>query len=123
MANRPYITNFPYKFITSFFETENCQNLINQTITEGYCEPSDKGINSCCERLALERNVILDTCQDYISYSCDLNPDNETSNIIVVVCLVSATVLISGTIIYLCAKSMIKNKTRTEYTYIGNEDL
>ena len=117
------MSNFPYKFVTSFFETENCKNLINQTITDGLCEPSDRDINSCCERLALEKNVILDTCQDYISYSCDLNSDDEIPHILMVVCLVSASVLISGIIIYLCAKSMLKNQTRTEYTYIGNEDL
>ena len=115
--------NFPYRFITSFFETENCQNLINQTIEDGLCEASDKTISSCCERLAAKRNVILDSCQGYVSYSCGVNPDDEIPHILVFVCLVSASILISGTIIYLCAKSMLKNQTRTEYTYIGNEDL
>ena len=70
-----------------------------------------------------KRNVILDSCQDYVSYSCGVNPDDEIPHILIFVCLVSASILISGTIIYLCAKSMLKNQTRTEYTYIGNEDL
>ena len=125
MANYPYIGDLIYQFTITFYSDTECEKIINQTTTQGACQAGDRGIDMCCNRLAEERNVSLNICQNQVNYNCGLKDFSQVEvnplTILGFIFVFIIGAMLIGLFVTCIRDSLIRRRIRRNYINIGEE--